>query len=554
MEENTYKKQKRSFPFPTQSVAALSVALSVGIPSVANAFCGFYVAGSSEQLLNNATEVALMRRGTRTVLTMSNHYQGPPSDFAMVVPVPVVLQQDNVKTLPHNVFDHFNQYTAPRLVEYWERDPCYVDPPVTVYPSAPSPSSVPGTTGSNSAGRYGVRVEAQFAVGEYQIVILSATQSDGLESYLRDNHYNIPRGAAPLLAPYIREGFKFFVAKVDITKVTRDANGGATLSPLRFHYDSPEFRLPVRLGLLNAPDSQDLIVYIVSPEGRFETTNYRNVFMPTNLDVTEAVKSNFANFYGQLFDATLATVGGRGVVTEYSWEWPAGSSCCDPCTGPPVVPAELAALGGDMMFSSNDPQFQQQYWQPPTITVTRLHTRYNAGTLTEDLIFRQASPMSGGREVRDANNELERGAVSSPTNNFQARYAIRHPWTGAIRCANPRRGIWVGPPDNHENSPQNAGRIADVPRASMNLASVIQSPNPGVDLGARLQWPTNTSASNTSNSGTNSVAPPSVIRVPASRGCACNIQSASNPEAFLGLGFFAFSLGTLFVRSRKRNK
>jgi hypothetical protein len=46
----------------------------------------------------------------------------------MVVPVPVVLQKEQVKTLPHDVFDRVDQLSAPRLVEYWEQDPCYVEP------------------------------------------------------------------------------------------------------------------------------------------------------------------------------------------------------------------------------------------------------------------------------------------------------------------------------------------------------------------------------------------------------------------------------------------
>src|SRR5256885_1990089 len=33
----------------------------------AHAFCGFYVAGSNEKLFNDATQVVLMRDGTRTV-------------------------------------------------------------------------------------------------------------------------------------------------------------------------------------------------------------------------------------------------------------------------------------------------------------------------------------------------------------------------------------------------------------------------------------------------------------------------------------------------------
>src|SRR5271170_598764 len=82
----------------------------------ARAFCGFYVSGADSKLTNDATQVVLMRDGTRTVLSMQNSYQGPPQDFAMVVPVPVVLQKENVKTLAPGVFDHVDQLTAPRLV------------------------------------------------------------------------------------------------------------------------------------------------------------------------------------------------------------------------------------------------------------------------------------------------------------------------------------------------------------------------------------------------------------------------------------------------------
>jgi hypothetical protein len=36
-------------------------------------------------------------------------------------------------------------------------------------------------------------------------------------------------------------------------------------------------------------------------------------------------------------------------------------------------------------------------------------------------------------------SELEHGATPAPINNFQGRYAIRHPWTGPITCAEPKR-------------------------------------------------------------------------------------------------------------------
>src|SRR5262249_60270395 len=97
-----------------------SLILAATAASEANAFCGFYVGGADTKLFNNATMVVLMREGMRTVLSMQNNYQGPPENFALVVPVPVVLQKENVKTLPRDLFDKVDALAAPRLVEYWQ--------------------------------------------------------------------------------------------------------------------------------------------------------------------------------------------------------------------------------------------------------------------------------------------------------------------------------------------------------------------------------------------------------------------------------------------------
>src|ERR1700689_2322869 len=92
----------------------LAVLLSAVAPRPASAFCGFYVGGAGAKLFNNATMVVLMREGTRTVLSMQNNYQGPPERFAMVVPVPVVLQKENVRTLTPDIFSRVDKLAAPR--------------------------------------------------------------------------------------------------------------------------------------------------------------------------------------------------------------------------------------------------------------------------------------------------------------------------------------------------------------------------------------------------------------------------------------------------------
>ncbi|MBO6938595.1 MAG: DUF2330 domain-containing protein [Deltaproteobacteria bacterium] len=463
-------------------------ALALLVPANARAFCGFYVAGADDTLVNDATMVVMMREGSRTVLSMQNHYQGPPEGFAMVVPVPEVLQEGDVKVLQNEVFERIDHLAAPRLVEYWERDPCWFQPQ---YRSS-NRYAIEGGGNAEMArmagilGTLQVNVEAEFVVGEYEIVILGAEDSGDLETWLRLNDHSIPDGAEPVLRPYVEAGMKFFVAKVDPTKVAFE-DGHAKLSPLRFHYDTDTFQLPVRLGLLNAEGEQDLIVHIIAPEQRYELANYPNVTIPTNIDVADEVRDRFAEFYAALFDETLVA-NPRSVVTEYSWQ----ATNCDPCPGPPFTLADAEMLGADVLPSlqglsgpMNGRAFDEAMTSFRNLVLTRLHTRYDRETLTEDLVFREAAPIVGGREVMAVNGELEHGSQRASVNNFQGRYAIRHPWEGPIECEDPVRGRWGGSP-GQSTEPRPATELAFAARGQLQLPQMVRSPIPelGVDASA----------------------------------------------------------------------
>lgn len=115
--------------------------------------------------------------------------------------------------------------------------------------------------------------------------------------------------------------------------------------------------------------------------------------------------------------------------------------------------------------------------------ITRLHVRYGKEVLGEDLVFRAAPPIVGGREMPGRTGQLEKGAAPSSFNNFQARYAIRHTWTGAIACENPMRGRWGGPPDGTPPSaPQAAAKSAFAPRGGMKLAFMVREDVPEIGL------------------------------------------------------------------------
>jgi hypothetical protein len=444
--------------------------VAVLLPATAHAFCGFYVGGAGAKLYNNATEVVLMRQGTTTVLSMENNYQGPPSQFAMVVPVPTVIKKAQVHTLPRAVFDKVDTLGAPRLVEYWEQDPCQ---PQVIDKNMVETGAVEEDEADEKPAKqpYHVKVEARFSVGEYDIEVLSATESTGLDRWLHDHHYTIPDGAEPLLRPYIEQGMKWFVAKVDPNKVAFDAKTHmATLSPLRFSYDSPDFALPIRLGLANSGGTQDLIVNILAPgDTRYEAANYPNVLIPTNLPVNDEVRRRFGEFYAALFDHAIESHP-HAVVTEYAW----ATSSCDPCPGPTLDESDLATFGADVLGA--------RYANANNFTLTRLHARYGK-ELGSDLVFRAVDPIEGGRGIPDARGEVPMApTLHASTNNFQGRYMILHPWTGPVACGSPARGIWGGPPSGAEQQIATASNTAFAPRGNVQLASLIATNVPSIGV------------------------------------------------------------------------
>jgi len=296
---------------------------------------------------------------------------------------------------------------------------------------------------------------------------LSAKDALGLETWLKLNEYKIPSGAEPLFRPYIQQGMKFFVAKVDVKKVTFK-DGMAQLSPLRFHYDSEKFELPVRLGLINAKEKQDLIVHVLAQNQRYEVANYPTVTIPTNIDLVPSAKSEFGPFYVSLFDRTLKK-NPNAVITEYAWQ----ATSCDPCPTAPLSDADMATLGLDAL-----PSAQRDEWSPAgSFVLTRLHARYDKSSLGEDLVFRAAQPIEGGREPDREAAGLRQTSIETSFNNFQARYAIRYPWAGEVKCASPVYGRWGGPNGSKQpGAPKPAEDTAFVTRDEKKVEALAESP------------------------------------------------------------------------------
>ncbi len=380
---------------------------SLALSAPASAFCGFFVAKADTDLFNDASKVALVRDGERTVITMASNYRGEPSEFAMVIPVVDIPEREQINVANPGLIDHLDEYTAPRLVEYHDENPCdrmrYRE---TMAMSAP-PAPAPMMDGMMEAESLGVTIEAEYEVGEYDILILSAEESTGLITWLNQEGYRIPDGAEEVVGSYLKQGMKFFVAKVNLER----HDGSGFLRPIQVAYEDEDFMLPIRLGTVNADGKQELFVFAMTREGRVETTNYKTVKLPSDMDVPIFVKDEFSDFYKDMFAHQVEKENGKAVFTEYAWDM----SWCDPCAAEPLSRSQLQELG--VMWLDEDGNQDQPGTirpgpmpgpQPVDVFVTRLHVRYDGKTFPQDLTFQ----------------------VTGDKQNYQGRYVLRHPWRG----------------------------------------------------------------------------------------------------------------------------
>jgi hypothetical protein len=156
--------------------------------------------------------------------------------------------------------------------------------------------------------------------------------------------------------------------------------------------------LPIRLGMMNATTEQDLIVYVLSPKGQVEVTNYRTVNVPTDAEIPVFVKDEFNDFYKAMFETAYTREQKKVAFLEYAWNM-AG---CDPCSAEPLNPEELKKAGVFWLTPST----------PNNVFISRLHVRYTRDKFPEDLMFQETS------------NQQQ----------FQGRYILRHAFTGQMQC------------------------------------------------------------------------------------------------------------------------
>lgn len=241
-----------------------------------------------------------------------------------------------------------------------------------------------GRGAGGAAKSLGVTVDAKYTVGEYDIQMLSATDSDGLVTWLKQNGYQVPEGAGQVFQSYLRQEMRFFVAKVNLKEQSK--LGYAYLRPIQIAYESSKFVLPIRLGMLNADGDQELLVWAITKSGRVESTNYRNVKVPLNQgNLPGYVAGEFDRVYQSIFRNLEKREGNDVVFEEYAGST-AQTAIAPRWPGAPVVAAPSAIVDDGTLRDLG------AWWHGSAPSfVTRMHFTYDREHFPEDLVLQVTS-------------------------------------------------------------------------------------------------------------------------------------------------------------------
>jgi hypothetical protein len=543
---------------PIVSMAAIMLSLCLGtLP--AHAFPGVFAGKGEARRVSNATQVVLLQKGDRTVVSVWSDYEGPLDRFALVLPVPADVKLADVKTLKRDPIDHLDEISAPRYHEFWEMDPCESGQPeqewqrdLTVKEGAVN--FLAGGTPDMSGGaklppELLLDLAPEFKDGEYAFRLLPKLTA--LQAHLTGRGLVLPSGAEEALARYDAAGMQMLVAEVATSKVELAGARRALLSPIRFATRLP-YVVPSTLGLVSSSGQQELLIYVLHPTQRVEVANYTNVYPPTNVNVDVGVKERLGDFYSGVHDALLAK-DPKGFLVEYAW--PTIKHCGEPCPNAPLKIHELLSLGADVVEA--DVPEPERNPKPPEWTdtereqlkdadketkarleeqrrevarrqallarnnyvVTRLHHRYAAAGLPTDIELRAAGAVQGGVGVPAGPNAELSGAVdAAPDNRLQIRYSIGYPSKKVTQCENPQRWRWGQAPASYRGLRKTwtARDLAYKKRDRFVLKDVIKSAVPTLGIAAAPAVVEQTPAA------------PAAAEAPKSSGCALQAPMPGN--------------------------
>lgn len=615
------------------------------------AFPGVYIDKRGDKRVLHATHFIMMQREGGTVVTVMPDYEGPQTPFALVMPVPADVTLEGLRTMKREFLTRMEELTAPRYHEFYEKDPCEPEPAQQEWERDLRVKTT-GFLGGNqeiggqkrAAKEFSIDFSTRFKDSDSEFtfhLIGSPAQPEGdekkpgqakpgdkkkdkdaeketqghigktypdLAAFLAETGYKMSDEARQSLEKYQAQGQNLLVAEVDPNMIEIGAKERAQLAGIRYFTTSSVTTIPSTLGLANISDKQDLFVYVLNPDKRYEPKNYGYVYPPTNIELeihlklaggkTRVVKERTGEIYNAIHDLMEKQHPGK-FLYEYAWST---EGCGQPCPNEHLLVNELLTLGGDA-FEELLPEDQRNPEPPPetdeekkafeadlkekelkpadqvkakkqhaedrkelarrrailarhNYVLSRFHYRYDKSNLKKDVeIGAAADHIRGGVALpkgQEPKIDMDVTKVKKPgeLSAYQVRFNHYWRWDGQVKCETPERWRW-GKRWAHKREWNKVWLGVDLTnrrRDEIDPKVVVRTPLPELGLGMQpTPAPSASAAPGTDGTTT-----------PAKGGCGCRAAGAptergSGLALALGLALVG-TLGAARVRRRARGR
>lgn len=235
---------------------------------------------------------------------LGSRYQGDPSEFAWVIPVPttptgVIAHEDG------SIFTDLDEATKPIFLRSF---------------GVGRPGGGCGCAAGGGMGVLqdnGVAVEASGQAGVFEWAALTSTGSDALLTWLEANGYSVPAEAEDVLDSYIQQGRHFLALRIaEPEQILETGDGRIEIPPIQFTCQTSERYYPMAISQVSAAETTEIRIYVIA-EHRAAAANVANVLIDPRA-VSQSPGTESGTNYEALVTQATAQHGGRALVTEYA--------------------------------------------------------------------------------------------------------------------------------------------------------------------------------------------------------------------------------------------
>ncbi|MFL0800197.1 MAG: DUF2330 domain-containing protein [Agarilytica sp.] len=253
--------------------------------------------------IEQAGEQIVFRKEGNQITTMVRiQYAGEAENFGWVLPVPNMPELSLGSNL---VFSQLELATRPQFILERTGEAC------------PDPQPRAANTAADTDGVFtaavneGVVVEQRISIGPFDAQVISGDDPLAVASWLAENNFDLSDRGEELLTPYVDDGMKFVVLKLQNDSEVGD------IQPIIMQYESELPMIPIRLTAIAAEEDMGILVWLLF-DSRAVPENFLHVTPNyTRLNWYTGSQNAYASYQNLITDA-MDEAGGQGFATDYA--------------------------------------------------------------------------------------------------------------------------------------------------------------------------------------------------------------------------------------------